>query len=159
MAEKIPIVIGADHGGYELKEELKPLLEEMGFKVIDVGTLSKDSVHYPSFAARAARLISEGKAERGILICGTGIGMSIVANRFPGVRAALCHDLYTAIMSRRHNDANCLALGGRVLGKELAKEIVRVWLQTPFDGGRHKERLFMIEELEKELGRTPEGVE
>ncbi len=156
MENIVPIAIGADHGGFELKEEIKPLLEELGFRVIDVGTLSGESVHYPSFAARVARLISSGEVEKGILICGTGIGMSIVANRFPGVRAALCHDLYTAIMSRRHNDSNCLALGGRILGKELAKEIVRVWLETPFDGGRHRERLCMIEELERELGRAHE---
>lgn len=145
------IAIGADHGGFELKEELKVFLQEMGHEVQDLGTHGQESVHYPGFAVLVARRICQGEADRGILICGTGIGMSIVANRFPGVRAALCHDLYTAIMSRKHNDANCLALGGRVLGKGLAKEMVRVWLETPFEGGRHELRLAQIRELEKEI--------
>jgi ribose 5-phosphate isomerase B len=145
------IAIGADHGGFELKEELKGFLREMGHQVQDLGTHGEESVHYPGFAVLVARQISQGEADRGILICGTGIGMSIVANRFPGVRAALCHDLYTAIMSRKHNDANCLALGGRVLGKGLAKEMVRVWLETPFEGGRHELRLAQIRELEKQI--------
>lgn len=145
------IAIGADHGGFELKEELKEFLRDLGHQVEDLGTHEEHSVHYPGFAASVARRLCQGEADRGILICGTGIGMSIVANRFPGVRAALCHDLYTAIMSRKHNDANCLALGGRVLGKGLAKEIVRVWLETPFEGGRHELRLAQIRELEKEI--------
>lgn len=145
------IAIGADHGGFELKEELKKLLQEMGHVVQDLGTQGEQSVDYPGFAALVARKVCQGEADRGILICGTGIGMSIVANRFPGVRAALCHDLYTAIMSRKHNDANCLALGGRLLGKGLAKEIVKVWLETPFEGGRHELRLAQIRELETEI--------
>jgi ribose 5-phosphate isomerase B len=145
------IAIGADHGGFELKEELKGFLLELGHQVQDFGTNGEESVNYPGFAAQVARQLSCGKADRGILICGTGIGMSIVANRFPGVRAALCHDLYTAIMSRKHNDANCLALGGRVLGKGLAREMVRVWLETPFEGGRHAIRLAQIRELEREV--------
>lgn len=123
----------------------------MGHQVLDLGTHGQESVNYPYFAALVARRLHQGEADRGILICGTGIGMSIVANRFPGVRAALCHDLYTAIMSRKHNDANCLALGGRVLGKGLAKEIVRVWLETPFEGGRHELRLAQIRTLEEEI--------
>jgi len=145
------IAIGADHGGFELKEELKGFLREMGHQVQDLGTQGEESVHYPGFAVLVARQICQGEADRGILICGTGIGMSIVANRFPGVRAALCHDLYTAIMSRKHNDANCLVLGGRVLGKGLAKEMVRVWLETSFEGGRHELRLAQIRELEKQI--------
>ncbi len=152
------IAIGADHGGFELKEELKRFLEEMGHQVQDLGTQGEESVHYPSFAALVARQLLGGQADRGILICGTGIGMSIVANRFPGVRAALCHDLYTAIMSRKHNDANCLALGGRVLGKGLAKEIVKLWLETPFEGGRHELRLAQIKELEKKIPDQGGGV-
>ncbi len=151
---KFRVSIGADHGGFELKEDLKPLIEELGHTVLDVGTHSSDSVHYPEFAARVARDIVSGTAERAILICGTGIGMSIVANRFRGVRAALCHDLYTATMSRRHNDANCLVLGGRVLGKGLAREMIRTWLDTPFEDGRHAARLTQIEELEQSILRN-----
>ncbi len=143
------IAIGADHGGFELKEELKGFLLEMGHQVQDLGCYGQQSVNYPDFASLVARSLCNKEADRGILICGTGIGMSIVANRYPGVRAALCHDLYTAIMSRKHNDANCLALGGRLLGKGLAKEIVKVWLETPFEGGRHELRLAQIRELEK----------
>lgn len=148
---KYRIAMGADHGGFELKEELKRFLEGLGHQVLDFGTSGEEPVHYPMFAAEVARQISTGQVDRGILICGTGIGMSVVANRFPGVRAALCHDLYTAIMSRRHNDANCLALGGRVLGKGLAREMVRAWLETPFDGGRHELRLAQIRELEQNI--------
>ena len=148
---RLTIVIGADHGGVELKEDLKEFLQQLGHNVVDLGTHGTDSVHYPTFAANVARRIQDREADRGILICGTGIGMSVVANRFPGIRAALCHDLYTALMSRRHNDANCLALGGRVLGKDHAREIVRVWLETPFEGGRHATRLVQIEQVEQEI--------
>lgn len=152
------IAIGADHGGVELKEDLKGFLLELGYEVVDVGTEGHESVHYPHYAAQVARLVARGEVDRGILVCGTGIGMSIVANRFPGIRAALCHDLYTAIMSRRHNDANCLALGGRVLGKGLAREMVKAWLETPFEGGRHEVRLSLIKDLEEEVRTCPEGV-
>ena len=107
----------------------------------DFGTHSEESVDYPDFGMQVARMISSGKYARGILICGTGLGMSMVANRFSSVRAALCNDLFSAIMSRRHNDANILVMGGRVIGTELAKEIVRYWMDTPFDGGRHRKRL------------------
>jgi ribose 5-phosphate isomerase B len=148
---KLKIAIGADHGGVELKDDLRTFLEELGHSVVDVGTQGDHSVHYPVFAAKVARSIAEGGADRGILICGTGIGMSVVANRFPGVRAALCQDLYTCILSRRHNDANCLVLGGRVLGKGIAREMVKTWIETAFDGGRHGVRLAQIEELEREI--------
>ncbi|MGQ9858426.1 MAG: ribose 5-phosphate isomerase B [Thermodesulfobacteriota bacterium] len=154
---KYRIAIAADHGGFELKEDLKHFLEELGHQVLDFGTDGEESVHYPGFAELVARQISRGEVERGILICGTGIGMSVVANKFPGVRAALCHDLYTAIMSRRHNDANCLALGGRVLGKGLAREMVKAWLETSFDGGRHGVRLAQIREIERGILESAEG--
>jgi ribose 5-phosphate isomerase B len=143
------IAIASDHGGFELKEDLKTFLAQRGHRVVDFGTQGESPVDYPVIGARVAEEISSGRITRGILVCGTGIGMSIVANRFPGVRAALCHDLYTAEMSRRHNDANCLVLGGRVLGKGLAREMVRVWLETPFEWGRHRDRLLQIQEMEQ----------
>ncbi len=142
------ISIGCDHAGFDLKEKVKRLLEETSHEVSDEGAFSEESVDYPDFAARVARAVSEGTVERGILICGTGIGMSIVANKFEGVRAALCHNLETAQMSRLHNDSNVLALGSRVLEPEVALNIVREWLQTDFDGGRHQRRLDKIKGLE-----------
>lgn len=147
------IAMGADHGGIELKEDLKPLLRELGHEVRDLGPQGPEPVHYPVFAAQVSGQLVASRADRGILICGTGIGMSIVANRFPGVRAALCHDLYTALMSRKHNDANCLVMGGRVVGKGLAREIVKIWLDTPFEGERHLERLDLIQKVEQEILR------
>ncbi|MFH0873200.1 MAG: ribose 5-phosphate isomerase B [bacterium] len=145
------IVIGADHGGWELKEAIKPLLAELGHQIEDVGTGNEASVDYPDFGMAVASAVSQGKADRGILVCGTGIGMSIVANKQPGIRAALCHDLYTTRLSREHNDANILVLGGRVLGKGLALEMVTVWLETEFLGGRHARRLEKIREWEERL--------
>ncbi len=139
------IAIGSDHGGFELKEIIKPLLVELGHDVEDVGCFSSDSVDYPIQAKEVSKLVLEGKADRGILICGTGIGMSLTANRFKGIRAALCHELFTARMSRQHNDANVLCMGGRVIGSELAKEMVKIWLSTEFEGGRHKRRIDMID--------------
>jgi len=139
--EKGMIIIGSDHAGFRLKEVIKEYLLSLGFGCEDIGTHSEDSVDYPDFAMQVGKMVSAGKYERGILICGTGLGMSMAANRFPGIRAALCNDLFSAIMSRRHNDANILAMGGRVVGEELAREIVRCWLETPFDGGRHCGRL------------------
>jgi len=136
-----PIIIGCDHAGFQMKETIREYLFILGFEVDDFGTHSEESVDYPDFGNMVARQITTGKYERGILICGTGIGMSMVANRYPQIRAALCNDLFSAIMSRRHNDANILVMGGRVIGVELAKEIVRSWLDTPFDGGRHRTRL------------------
>ena len=139
------IAIGSDHGGYELKEYLKPFLIEQGHQLDDVGCYSRESVDYPEQARAVTALVKEGKADRGILICGTGIGMSIAANRVPGIRAALCHELFTAKMSRHHNDANVLCMGGRVTGPGLALEMVKLWLTTPFDGGRHERRLCQID--------------
>ena len=147
------IGLACDHGGFELKEELKAFLKSLGVEPIDMGTSSEDSVDYPDFGALVAEKVSRRELEKGILICGTGIGMSIVANKFSGVRAALVNDLYSSRCSREHNDANILIIGGRIIGKELAKEIVKVWLETPFAGGRHKRRLEKIETLEKEKFR------
>jgi ribose 5-phosphate isomerase B len=136
-----PVIIGCDHAAVELKEKIKTLLQDRGIEVEDVGTTGPASVDYPDYGKRVASQVAEGKFQRGILLCGTGLGMSMVANRFPGVRAALCHDLFGAIMARRHNDANVLVLGGRVTGDVLAAEIVNAWLDTPFEGGRHQKRL------------------
>jgi len=144
------IGLACDHGGFELKEELKAFLKSLGAEPIDMGTFNEDSVDYPDFGVLVAEKVSRGELERGILICGTGIGMSIVANKFPRIRAALANDLYSSRCSREHNDANILIIGGRIVGKELAKEIVKVWLETPFAGGRHKRRLEKIEALERE---------
>jgi len=144
------IGLACDHGGFELKEELKLFLKMLGVEPIDMGTFNEDSVDYPDFGVLVAEKVSRGELEKGILICGTGIGMSMVANKFPRIRAALVNDLYSARCSREHNDANILIIGGRIVGKELAKEIVKVWLETPFAGGRHKKRLEKIEALEKE---------
>lgn len=138
------IAVGSDHAGYDLKKEVVTLAESLGHKCIDCGTDSSASVDYPDFGAKVASLVSEGKVDSGILICGTGIGMSMVANRFRNVRAALCNDLFTAKMSRLHNDANVLAMGGRVIGPGLAAEIVKTWLTTPFEGGRHADRIGKI---------------
>jgi ribose 5-phosphate isomerase B len=144
---KSAIVIGCDHAAYELKEKLKAFLLRNGHTVEDVGAYSTDSVDYPDYAKKVASLVSESRYSRGILLCGTGLGMSMAANRFPGVRAALCHDLFGATMSRRHNDANILVLGGRVTGDILAEEIVKVWLTTPFEDGRHQKRLNMFDRI------------
>lgn len=142
------IVIGCDHAAYELKEKLKAYMLHRGESVEDVGPHSDESVDYPDYGKRVAELVSTGRYARGILLCGTGLGMSMVANRFPGVRAALCHDLFGATMSRKHNDANILVLGGRVTGETLAEEIVKVWLETPFEGGRHQNRLDLFERID-----------
>jgi ribose 5-phosphate isomerase B len=143
------IGLACDHGGFDLKEELKAFLKSIGVEAIDMGTFNEDSVDYPDFGILIADKISRGELEKGILICGTGIGMSMVANKFPRVRAALANDLYSTKCSREHNDANILILGGRIVGKELAKEIVKIWLSTPFAGGRHQRRLEKIEALER----------
>jgi ribose 5-phosphate isomerase B len=145
------VLIGADHGGFELKEDIKALLEEEGYQAIDVGTSTSDSVDYPDYGEKIAQSISKGENQRGILICGTGIGMSIVVNKFPNVRGALCGDIFSCKMSREHNDSNILILGGRVIGKGLAHEIVKTWLTTKFEGGRHQARLDKIKKIEKSL--------
>ncbi len=142
--------MGSDHAGLELKEHIKETLTKMGHEIDDVGTDNTCPVDYIDFGLEVAWLVSEGKAERGILICGTGIGMCIVANKVKGIRAALVTDLYTAIQSRRHNDANILVLGGRITAKGLAEEIVKIWLETPFDGGRHEKRIEKIKVWERE---------
>ncbi len=135
------IVVGSDHGGYAVKEAMKEFLQKLGHEVTDVGTDSDSSVDYPDYAERVARAVSSGEFERGLLCCGTGIGMSMTANKVPGIRAAVCHNAYTAEMSRRHNDANVLCLGGRVLSVEEAQEILRVWMEASFDGKRHERRV------------------
>lgn len=138
------IAIGCDHGGYELKEEIVALLKNMGHEVVNLGTDGPDSVNYPDFAEAVCEKITDGGCERGILICGTGIGMSMAANRHRQIRAALCHELFTARMSREHNDANVLCLGARVVGPGLALEIVTTWMTTEFGGGRHLSRIEMF---------------
>lgn len=135
------VVIGSDHGGFDLKAQLLVLLKEQGCTVTDVGCYSADSVDYPDIAATVIAKVLDGSCERGILICGTGIGVSMAANRERGIRAALCHDEFTARMSREHNDANVLCLGGRTIGPGLAEEVVKTWLATQFSGGRHQRRI------------------
>lgn len=142
------IAIGSDHAGLELKTTIISVLKELGHEYIDYGTDSPQSVDYPDFGEMVSDAVSKGKVDRGILICGTGIGMSIVANKFPNIRAALCNELFSAKMSRLHNDANILVLGGRIIGKDLAKEIVRTWMVTPFESGRHLNRIMKITLIE-----------
>ena len=144
------IAVGADHAGYELKEHLKATLAADGHTVVDCGTDSEEPVDYPPFCAAVGRLVATGDVERGIVLGGSGQGEQIAANKVPGVRAALCNDLYLARLSREHNDANVLSMGGRVVASGLADEILRLWLATPFEGGRHQRRLDQIAELEKE---------
>ena len=144
-----PVIIGSDHAAFQLKEIVKAYLLGQGLRVEDVGTQSMDSVDYPDIAMKVADPVSRGAYPVGILLCGTGIGMSMVANKFPHVRAALCNDIFSAIMSRRHNNANILAMGGRVIGDVLALEIVKSWLATPYEAGRHQRRVEKFETLEK----------
>jgi ribose 5-phosphate isomerase B len=146
----LKIAIGSDHAGYALKEDIKKALEARNDIIVDIGTDTESSVDYPDFGIEVARLVAGGKAEKGILVCGTGIGMSITANKVKGIRAALAFDLYTAVQSRKHLDANILVLGGRITGKGLAEEIVRAWLDTPFEGGRHQKRIDKISDWEKD---------
>ena len=143
------IAIGCDHGGFGLKKAIVPIVEQAGHTVVDLGCFSEEAVDYPDFADRVCAAIGEGHCQRGILICGTGIGMSIAANKVAGIRAAVCHDRYTADMARRHNDANVLAIGARVVSAELAREIVDVFLSTAFEeGGRHGRRVEMLNALD-----------
>ena len=135
------IAIAGDHAGLSMKSVLKKELEEMGFDVLDLGTHGPESVDYPDFADALAAALHEGRAKRGVLVCGTGIGVSIAANRHRDVRAALCHDAVTARLARQHNDANVLVLGARTTGEEVAKDCVRVFLNTKFEGGRHARRV------------------
>jgi len=144
------IALGSDHGGYSLKQSLIPYLQERDIQVADAGTNnSEDSVDYPDFAERVALLVSHGEADAGILICGTGIGISIAANKFPGIRAALVTDDFMARMAKEHNNANILVLGGRVLDEQKACDLVGAWLDATFEGGRHQGRLDKITEIEK----------
>ncbi len=142
------IALGSDHGGYELKEYVKKYLDNKGIEYTDYGTNSSESVDYPEFGQKVAEVVKEGKCDRGIVCCGTGIGISISANKVPGIRCALCSDCYSARMSREHNNANVLALGARVIGRDVALEIVDIWLKTEFQGGRHEKRLNKILEIE-----------
>ena len=146
------IIIGSDHGGVELKDFLVQTLRSRGAEVEDVGTQGNDSVDYPDYGSKVAIKVAKGDVEQGILICTSGIGMTILANKFPGVRAALVHDLTGAQMSREHNNANILVLGGGVTEKLVAQKIVDLWLETPFAGGRHQRRLEKIAQIEIELG-------
>jgi ribose 5-phosphate isomerase B len=147
------IALGADHGGFAMKQTLKAYLQELGYTIKDCGTFSSESVDYPDFAYAVAKLVSEGQAWRGIMIDGAGIGSCMVANKVPGVRASMCYDLSTAVNSREHNDANVLTLGGRLIGENLAKEIVKTWLETEFAGGRHERRVNKIMGVEKRFLR------
>ncbi len=147
--KQTPIIIGCDHGAFKLKETLINYLTKNQIITKDVGTFDANSIDYPDIAAKVASAISSKEYEKGILMCGTGIGMSIAANRFVGVRATLCNDLFSAKMSRRHNNSNILVMGGRVIGDILAIEILNKWLKTPFEGGRHKKRIEMFDSIVK----------
>ncbi|MDQ7843901.1 MAG: ribose 5-phosphate isomerase B [Armatimonadota bacterium] len=149
------VALASDHAGYRLKEELKPFLRELGHEVRDFGTHSEDPVDYPDVIAPAAEAVARGDCERGIVIGGSGNGEAMVANKVPGVRCALCHDVTTARLARAHNDANMLALGQRIVGSEVARDIVATWLLTPFEGGRHEQRVRKIEALERGAADTP----
>ncbi len=143
----IKIVIASDHAGYFLKEKIKNFLKDRNYEVFDVGCYSPESVDYPEYGAKAIEKILNKEVEYGILICGTGLGMSIFANRFSGIRAALCHEPFSAKMARLHNNANVLVLGGRIIGEAIALEIVKTFFETPFEGERHERRLNLIEKL------------
>ena len=147
------IALGCDHGGYPLMQEVKAHLDELGLAYEDFGTYSTDSCDYPIYAKKAAEAVASGKCDRGILICGTGIGISIAANKVRGIRAALCSDCFSAEMTRRHNNANMLAMGARVLGPGLALKIVDTFLNTEFEGGRHARRVALIDEMENEIAK------
>lgn len=147
------ILIASDHAGFKLKERLKPYLKRLGLKVEDLGAYSPERCDYPELAAKLAKEISAGRHKRGALICYTGIGNSIVANRFPGVRASLCYNVKAARLTRRHNDSNLLVLGSCFVGPALARRIAKAWLETKFEGGRHKRRLDMLEEIEDEISK------
>jgi ribose 5-phosphate isomerase B len=148
---KLRIAVGSDHRGFSVRAKLIDLLERLGHEVDDVGAFSSDAVDYPDIAALVAAKISRHEADRGILICGTGLGMCIAANKFAGVRAAPCHDDLTAEMSRRHNDANILCLSADLLGERILDRMIETWLTTPFEGGRHARRIEKIAELERKL--------
>jgi ribose 5-phosphate isomerase B len=148
----LSIVIAADHAGYELKEYLKEQLTETGHRVEDMGTFSNDSTDYPDFAVKAAEAVAQGHHPLGIVICGTGIGVSITANKVPGIRAALCNELYSAQLAREHNNANVLAMGSRIVGAGLALRIAETFVSTSYSGGRHDQRLVKLRGVEKRYG-------
>ena len=145
------IAIASDHGGFDLKENIIAFLLKKGLEIDNLGAHSTDSVDYPDYGIKLAQAIIDKKFVRGILICGTGVGMSIVVNRFPGIRGTLCSDVYTAKMCREHNDSNILIMGGRVIGVNLAMEILDIWLNTEFEGGRHQRRLDKIKNIDARL--------
>jgi ribose 5-phosphate isomerase B len=145
------IAVASDHRGYAVKGKILALIAELGHQAVDMGTDSSESVDYPDFGAKVARAVSAKEVDRGILICGTGIGMCIIANKYPGVRACTCHDDLTAEMSRRHNDANVLCLSADLLGDRLVNRMVEIWLKTEFEGGRHARRVEKIGQLEAEI--------
>jgi ribose 5-phosphate isomerase B len=147
------IAVGSDHRGVELRAKLIGFLQDLGQEVVDVGTHDRQDVDYPDVAALVARKVAASEVDRGILVCGTGVGMCIAANKIPGVRAAPCHDDVTAEISRRHNDLNVLCLSGDLLGEKLADRLVEIWLKTPFDGGRHARRNQKIAHLESRNGK------
>jgi ribose 5-phosphate isomerase B len=145
------IAVASDHRGYVIKGKILALIAELGHQAVDMGTDSSESVDYPDFGAKVARAVSAKEVDRGILICGTGIGMCIIANKYPGVRACTCHDDLTAEMSRRHNDANVLCLSADLLGDRLVNRMVEIWLKTEFEGGRHARRVDKIGQIEAEI--------
>mmetsp|Transcript_22146 Transcript_22146/g.10541 ORF Transcript_22146/g.10541 Transcript_22146/m.10541 type:complete len:180 (-) Transcript_22146:8865-9404(-) len=149
LNEKQAIIIGSDHAAFRIKEKIKDYLKDKGFFIEDAGAFSEDPIDYPDIGIKVASAISAKKVEKGILLCGTGLGMSMVANRFAHVRAALCNDLFSAIMSRRHNNSNILVMGGRVIGDALAIELIKAWIEMPHDGGRHQVRLDKFDTIEK----------
>lgn len=153
------IALGADHGGFALKETIRGYLRDLGYSLTDCGTHNPEPVDYPDIAWEVARMVAGGQAWRGIIINGAGIGSAMAANKVPGVRAALCYDLSTAKNAREHNDANVLALGGRLIGEDLAKQIVKTFLETEFGGGRHARRVEKITAIEKRFLNNPEPVE
>jgi ribose 5-phosphate isomerase B len=147
------VILANDHRGTQLKMRFKEFLDQMHIESFDVGAFSADSVDYPDFGASAAKKVSEGEYDRAVLICGSGIGMCIVANKFPRVRAALCHDVQAARMTREHNDSNVLCLGADVVSEGLAQDILKTWLETEFEGGRHLRRVEKIRDIESQLAR------
>lgn len=148
------VAIGADHAGFLLKEDLKRFLHEMGHEVEDFGTESEEQADYPPICAAVARAVRDGRAERGMVLGGSGQGEQIAANKVRGARAALCNDLFTAFLSRSHNDANVLAMGARIVAPTLAREILKTWLATPFEGNRHERRIEQIAEIEREEAKA-----
>ncbi len=151
MERKVKIAVGSDHAGFDLKEKVRRYLEDKGVEVEDHGTDSPESVDYPDFAERVARRVAAKEATFGVLVCGTGLGMELAANKVPGIRATPCHDTLSARMAREHNDANVLTLGGRLTDEATARKILDIWLSTPFAGGRHARRLQKIEAIEQHL--------